>query len=406
MTRHPTPAWRAVTLALALGGVCLDAVADDQADRIKVLEQRLERSLQQIEQLSSRINELEKKNKPEAAVAASASPASAPAGSDRTTPSVASLQDEVNQINEGLSHRAFDFGLPIHGFADVKAANSSQSDPLQLKGFNAGTLDLYLTPQFGDRVRSLAEIVFEYDPGSNATQIDMERLQIGYTVSDSLTFWLGRFHTPFGQWNTSFHHGANLQTSIYRPQFIEFEDRGGIIPAHSVGFWATGKSELGPGKITYDAYVSNGPSVRDRKLDFNPFSDDSPGKMFGFNLGYQPSGAARGLTAGIHGFESKVGIYAPPSMLVAQSQLRMAGVYAAYDANDWEMFSEYYRFSNSNIPAEPRHVSNAGFVHVGRIFGSLTPYLRYERTSLDPNDLYFASQRTGRSYTRFVFGSC
>jgi hypothetical protein len=404
-TRHRIPAWRAVALAAALCVASLDALADDQANRVKALEQRLERSLKLIEQLSNRVSELEQRTKPEASVAAVARPASAPAASDGVAPAIAALQDEVNQINEGLSQRGFDFGLPVHGFADVQAASSSSADPLHLKGFNAGTLDLYLTPQFGDRVRALAEIAIEYDPAGKSTQIDMERLQLGYTVSDTLTFWMGRFHTPFGQWNTSFHHGANLQTSIYRPRFIEFEDRGGIIPAHSVGFWATGKTTLGPGKITYDAYVANGPSVRNQELDFNPFTDDSPGKMVGLNLGYQPSGLLRGLTAGVHGFTSKVGVYAPPSVLFVQSELRMAGVYAAYDANDWEVFSEYYRFSNSDIGGNRRHISNAGFVHVGRIFGQLTPYVRYERASLDPSDVYFTSQRTGRSYTRYVAGS-
>jgi hypothetical protein len=401
---------RTACLALSLSILSCVALADEAADRIKLLEQRLETSVKLIEQLSARVNELEKKARtdtsapaaPSAHAAASAPPARPV---DPKDPSIASLQDEVNQINESLSKRGNDFGLPVHGFADVRAGESSHDDPLRLRGFNAGTLDLYLTPQFGDRVRSLIEIAIEYDRDSKSSNIDMERLQLGYTVSDELTVWMGRFHTPFGLWNTTFHHGANLQTSIYRPQFIEFEDQGGIIPAHSVGFWASGKIDLGAGRMTYDGYVSNGPSIRDRELDFNPYTDDSPGKMVGFNLGIQPAGVLRGLSAGLHGFTSKAASLASSGSVFNQTRLRMGGAYAAYEAFDWEAFAEYYRFLNSDVSTGMRHTSNAGFVHVGRSFGQWTPYARYERAGLDPGDAYFTSQREGRTYTRYVAGS-
>jgi hypothetical protein len=399
-----------IVLSIALFGFVVlfsPAVrADEQSDRIKALEKRLEESLRLIRQLSNRISDLER------TVAPSSPAASAVAGApprppevDRGLPSMASLQEEVDQINEGLAQRKFDSGLPVHGFADVAAATTSSQAVPRLRGFNGGTLDLYLTPQFGDRVRSLVEIAFEFDPHERGTSADMERLQLGYTVSDSLTLWMGRFHTPFGLWNTSFHHGANLQTSIYRPRFIEFEDRGGIIPAHTVGIWGTGKTQFGPGKVTYDVYVGNGPSIRDRELDFNPFTDDSSSKVVGFNLGYQPSGALRGWSAGVHGFGTSAGQYSPSDVLLARTRVRMGGAYIGYDANDWEVFGEYYHFADRNDGETRRRSSDAGFLHVGRSFGSLTPFVRYERASLDPADDYFAAQITGRSYTRFVLGA-
>jgi hypothetical protein len=261
-----------------------------------------------------------------------------------------------------------------------------------------------LTPQFGHRVKSLAEIAFEFDPDGGGA-VDMERLQLGYTVSDALTVWLGRFHTPFGLWNTSFHHGANLQTTIFRPRFVEFEDKGGIIPAHSVGLWGSGKTRLGAGKITYDAFLSNGPSIRERRLDPNNFTDDNSGKLVGFNLGYQPNGALGGLSVGLHGFGSTVNTYAPAATLFASTRLRATGAYFGYDADDWEAIGEYYAFRNADLAGGPRRASNAGFVYVGRAFGSMTPFVRYERTSLDPNDNYFRSQAVGRSYRRGVIGA-
>jgi hypothetical protein len=422
----------AVILCALIGASNAWGADDDQ--RIRALERRLETSMRLIEQMSARITELERERAAQPRAAASARAAGAPAvaataasapivvapegtgpmpgGSAPPTTAqdnasrdkaIASLQDELGQISEGLARRGYDTGLPLHGFADVDAGTSTHEDPLHLRGFYAGTLDLYLTPQFGDRVRSLAEIAIEYD-SDGTSSVDMERLQLGYTVSDSLTLWMGRFHTPFGLWNTAFHHGANLQTSIYRPKFIEFEDRGGIIPAHSVGIWGTGKHDVGPGKVTYDLYVANGPSIRHGELDFNPFTDDNSSKEYGFNLGYQPGGGLRGLSVGLHGLTSLVDSFAVNGSQISQTRLRTAGAYAGYEANDWEMFSEYYRFSNSDDKGIAR-TSHAGFVHLGRTFGALTPYARYERASLNPNDNYFITQRTGRSYTRFVAGS-
>ena len=403
--------WARVAACCVVALASLGARADDQAERIKALEQRLDSSAKLIDQLSRRISDLERSagtaSPPVAATAASAAastPATALATASPPSPSLTSLQEQVDQINDGLNHRGFDLGLPLHGFADVQAATSTGQDPLRLRGFNGGTLDLYLTPQLGDRVRSLVEIAFEYDPDGRGSAADMERLQLGYSVNDSLTLWMGRFHTPFGLWNTYFHHGANLQTSIYRPQFIEFEDRGGIIPAHSVGIWASGKTAAGPGRLTYDAYLSNGPSIRDRSLDFNPFTDDTANKMVGFNLGYQPSGALRGLSVGVHGFASNSSSFNPSDVPITTTRLRMAGAYAGYDNEDWEAFAEYYGFFDVNNSDGSRHRSNVGFAHLGRTFGSWTPYARYERASIDAQDNYFNAQLTGRSYTRGVLG--
>ncbi|MFI4941382.1 MAG: hypothetical protein ACHP7O_13720, partial [Burkholderiales bacterium] len=52
-----------------------------------------------------------------------------------------------------------------------------------------------------------------------------------------------------------------MQTTILRPLFLEFEDGGGILPAHMVGVWGTGKFKMDRGRLTYDAFVGNGPKI-------------------------------------------------------------------------------------------------------------------------------------------------
>jgi hypothetical protein len=219
-----------------------------------------------------------------------------------------------------------------------------------------------------------------------------------------MTLWAGRFHTPFGLWNTSFHHGANLQTSIYRPRFIDFEDKGGIIAAHSVGLWLSGKTSLGSGKLSYDAYFANGSSIRNRVLDFNAYTDDTANKLLGFNVGYAPRGALSGLLLGVHGFASRVNALDATESVLSQTQVRMLGGYAGYDADDWEVVAEYYGFRNADGIGGGGRNSNAWFAQVGKTFGQWTPYVRIERAALDPADRYFTSQGSGRSYRRASAG--
>ena len=101
--------------------------------------------------------------------------------------------------------------------------------------------------------------------------------------------------------------------------------------------------------MTYDGDLSNGPSIRNRELDFNPFTGDGPGKLVGLNAGIQSGGAHRGLTAGLNGFASKVAAFTNANAIFDKTWLRMAGAYAAYDANDWEIFAEYYRFFDTDV---------------------------------------------------------
>src|SRR3954470_8334943 len=64
---------------------------------------------------------------------------------------------------------------------------------------------------------------------------DLERLQLGWQLSDETVLWIGRFHQPTSVWNHDHHHGQYLQTSISRPAIDEWEDLGGVIPQHFTG---------------------------------------------------------------------------------------------------------------------------------------------------------------------------
>ena len=407
---------RVVPIALAGLSALPGAARADDASRIDDLEKKLERSLKAIEELSAEIRELKAKQ------SAAPSPAAAPAGSAGTAAQSAQqaaqiqqLKEQVDQLTTSLAAPpSLDLGVPLHGFADVDFRTNHSGD----HGFSIGSLDFYLTPQFGDRVKALAELIFEVGQNDNPPAVgpDLERLQIGYTFSDDFTLWAGRFHTPYGYWNTAFHHGKQLQTTIDRPRFLDFEDKGGILPAHSVGLWGSGGLKAGDGKVTYDLYIANGPRITGTTgtgtdasgtLDPNLFKDDNHSYEIGANLGYQFGGVLEGLKLGTHVLNAKVNDDFVPdnNMPSNKTDLRLYGGYGVYVTDDWEILSEYYRFNDHDLSGSTgSHNSWAGYAQAGHPFGAYTPYYRFERTRFDQNDNYFAFQQTGVSYRRSVVG--
>lgn len=371
--------------------------APSETDRIAELENKLEKSLALIEQLSTRLSQVEDSKM--------TLPAQNPSAETTATQDsrIDQLEKHIVQVSENSAKRN-DIGLPLHGFADVGYIHTKNDPSGRKGGFALGTLDVYLTPQFGDRVKSIIELAFEYtEDGALAT--DLERMQIGYTFSDAATLWVGRFHTPYGNWNTAFHHGPQIQTSAIRPRFIDFEDKGGILPTHAVGLLASGGVRAGGGKLQYDAYLANGNSIHEGVLDFNAFKDDNSNKLVGGNLRYEFGGTLDGLTLGAHGLTQQVDSLSSDA-IPASTKMNAYGGFAVLERDNWEVISEYYRFRNKDRSGSTgTHSSWAGFAQAGYTFGQIwTPYLRLEKAALDQSDNYFSAQDSGRSYQRQALG--
>lgn len=393
---------------LGLHSLPASAAGDDPAAHIRSLEEKLERSLQMIDALQRRVQQLE---------AADADAKKAPPPDQAAK--LDALEQQVSQLSSGLALRQPDSGVPLHGFADIGLRYSGENNRYfgkGNKGFNVGSFDLYLTPRFGDHVRMLIEPNIEAN-AAGETNVDMERLQIGYVFNDYLTGWAGRFHTPYGYWNTAFHHGAQIQTSVLRPRFLEFEDRGGILPAHTTGAWFTGATPASAGKVGYDAFVGNSQRIKTDPANLGPDSivptgtldtkmggSGSANSVAGFNAWYTPARMG-GLRVGLHGLGGTIAAVDAANSILAQTRVRVAGGYLAFADDDWEVMSEYYRFTNRDITgATGSHRSSAWYAQVGRNWGLWTPYGRFEKANLDQADSYFAYQTYGRSYTRGAVG--
>jgi hypothetical protein len=414
--RHPranrSRAWVGALLVAGLGHSLVTHAAADDSARIAALEQKLDQSLQLIGQLSARVHDLEARAAPGAPVAAAAStgtaagPGAAPQpGTAAVTPPdtaqrLARVEQTVTQMAASAGQRAEE-GMATHGFADVGVGNHNAEFP-QYQGADIAELDFFLTPRLGSRTRALFELNFEVGSDGNVG-VDLERAQIGYQFADSATVWLGRFHSPYGYYNTAFHHGQQIATSLRRPRFIEFEDHGGIMPAHTVGAWLTGSERVGDEKVTYDFYIGNSQRITGGKLDMNNAGNTHGSTIVGGNLGLLLSGALDGLKVGVDVFQTRIEDEDQAPAYV--TRVRSYGVYAAYDTDSWEDIAEFHVFSNHDLTGlTGTHHSDAGFVQMGYRAGRYTPYARYERGAFQQSDDYFRAQNTGSSYYRTALG--
>src|SRR6266853_6992272 len=296
-----TRAWVGALLVAGLGHTLVTYAAADDSDRIAALEQKLDQSLQLIQQLSARVHDLEaqvaqgapaapvKRSGTGAAAAAQpVTPAATQPGTVAATPPdtaqrLARVEQTVTEMAASAGQHAEDIGMPMHGFADVGVGNHNAEFP-KYQGADIAELDFFLTPRLGSRTRALFELNFEVGE-DGSVGVDLERAQIGYQFSDSATVWLGRFHTPYGYYNTAFHHGQQIATSLRRPRFIEFEDHGGIMPAHTVGAWLTGSERLGDEKLTYDLFNGNSQRVTGGALEMNNPGNTGGSTIIGGNVG-------------------------------------------------------------------------------------------------------------------------
>ena len=295
-------------------------------------------------------------------------------------------------LGTSSSARAFE----LNGFGDVTFTNSTKTNNDQ-GAFALGGLDLYVSQPIDDRMDVFVELVVEADDTGNFV-LDLERLQLGYLINDALKVRAGRFHNIIGYWNTAFHHGAQLQTSIERPAFLEFEDGGGILPAHLVGLWASGRYKTAPLSLTYGVMVGNGAKVQDGALSPNNKSDDSGNKAVSFRLTAEPDGIP-GLMFGVSGDYAVVGGFTGSNEIMRVKQ-NIASLDVTYFEKPFEFLAEYYLIRDKDdFSGGKKYSSNAYYIQGGYVIKDrFIPYARYEKVSLDDKgDPYFGALGTKES---------
>ena len=224
--------------------------AQEQSEVVRLL-------LRKVDALEKRVAELEQ-NKGEQTVAApddgGAAPKTGDAASDPTAaPARAgTAMDEHDHASANPASEERYPSLRIRGFGDINF--SATDNRTQHSGFNMGQFTLHLASPLSKKITYFGEIALTAQPTSFS--VELERSLIRYDYDDYFKISFGRYHTPVNYWNTAFHHGLWLQTTISRPDMIQFG--GAFLPVHFVGVLAEGSIPSGALGLAYDAGVGNG----------------------------------------------------------------------------------------------------------------------------------------------------
>ncbi len=303
----------------------------------------------------------------------------------------------ISLYTMSMNVTAVEFGL----FGDV---NFYKNDaPGENSAFSVGALDFFATTDITDDTRVFIEYVFE--DGGDGLVTDLERLWIGRTFNDSLMASVGRFHTPLGVWNRTYHHGALLQDTVTRPFFLDFEDgAAGILPVHIVGALANGEISVGNGELNYEAYVANGASI-DSSAGFNPLPADKPeigigvasdansSKTIGLRLTYTPDELP--LTIGAMYMDNPIAEAGDGTGLLLRGEDLILQTILGFDINmETEKFillSEFYSMQNdSRVGDNKSHTGTAYYVQLGYKFNEASRIIyRYANLDFDAADSYF-----------------
>ncbi|HEX3758266.1 MAG TPA: hypothetical protein VHW23_06150 [Kofleriaceae bacterium] len=270
-------------------------------------------------------------------------------------------------------------------------------------GFSAAKLELFTTANAGNW-SFLAETLFEAGD-DNEFGIDVERIQVNYLYREWLRLAAGRFHTAIGYYNDGFHHGAFFMPGVARPQVVQFEDDGGLIPAHSVGVHADGRFALGDSKLRYDLDLGNGRAADRETVQVN--HDTNRPKSFNVRLRFEPSGALDGLIVGgnlyVDGIPARMATDGGPGPLGALREW-LAGVHAAYFEHELHVVIEAYAIDHAELDTGVSHWTYAGFAELGKSYGKLLPFVRYEYTRYPAEGDPYYERTAGDGYQAFTAG--
>jgi hypothetical protein len=380
-------------LPLLLGSLAtatiLQAQQPEPSDATVPDKQTLQLLFQRIGQLEARVKQLESERQPSAAVPPTPGP---------PQPSAPPV-NEVEQQAESTMPERMDLSktlLRIRGFGDTTLHGDTQKR--DNTAFSLGQLDLFVTSDISEKFKFLSEIVFEGGPDNiygvtrgetNIFSVDVERYLVQYSYNDYLNVEAGRWHTAIGYYNTAYHHSTWFQTTTGRPFLFDFEDRGGILPIHTVGVSASGLIPSGSLGLRYVAEVGNGRASRS-PIDQEPVQnevDDQNHKAFNVAIFARPE-AIRGLQVGFSAYRD---LLAPAnSPRIGETIL---AAHAVFVRPQFEWLNEALVVRHS-VSGTSQVFNTPGFyTQISKQFGSYRPYFRYQYVNASSTEPIFPDVR-------------
>jgi hypothetical protein len=272
--------------------------------------------------------------------------------------------------------------LHFRGFGDVDFAGTDAKGTKS--GFNMGQLILHMSSPLSEKVSVFGETSFTAQAGPTATayNVDVERLLIRYDYNDFFKLSFGRYHTPINYWNTAFHHGLWLQTTIARPEMIRFGGR--FLPVHFIGMQAEGNIPSGPIGLGYNAGLGNGRSGNIARGGDS--GDVNNNRAWVVNLFARPA-ALNGLQVGGAVYGDLITV---SPALTGNPQFRelITSASVLWTKETPEFLAEFAHVRHRNTITQQEFNNNAAYVQIAyRLPGEAhkwKPYYRFEWSNINP----------------------
>lgn len=241
-------------------------------------------------------------------------------------------------------------------------------------------VDTFATVEQGD-FRFLGEAML------GRREQEVERLQLGVTAGGN-QIWLGRFHNPIGYWNTQFHHGPYLETSVSRPAIENYEESG-LLPMHLTGLLFEGSIERNGHGWGYALAAGAGPGFTD---ELEPLDILDPGAglhdiSLTLNLHYEPMPYAP-TRFGVFVNYSEI-----PTAAEALRNVRQitAGVYGNWESSPWRLLGSVFLIRNEleHLAGDENDEFFSGYIQAEyKLTEPWTLFGRLEWTLGDEADVY------------------
>ena len=282
--------------------------------------------------------------------------------------------------------------LRVAGFSDFNFQATDKKSPGATSGFRNGQFVLHLTSTLSNRFSFFGELSYSARDAGYVTEI--ERSIVKFQASNLLALSFGRYHTPINWWNTAFHHGQWLQTSVDRPEMARFG--GSFIPVHFVGAVAEGVTPLLGSDLNYEAGVGNGRS--DTLLARAGDAGDATNNRAWFGtLAFHPNS--------LYPLDVGGGYYRDQERRPNGRTFRedIAAAHAVWTKENPEVLAEFALVRHRDIVSGTSFTNRAHYVQIAYRLpwdhANLKPYARAERLRIDGGDPLFSTIATVDEFT-------